>query len=220
MIGVGPASVSLKDLLEEIGAPVLGSGTSRDLPRLMSERDPALVVVDASSSMTELHVSEATLAATPGGRRPLLFAVVTGRALEAFGYPRVLDDFVVWPCRGAELELRIALARWRRIGLTGEGVLHSGELSLDVRRHRVVVQGREVVLTLREYELLRALVEARGEVLTRDRLLASVWGEGYLGGARTVDIHMRRLRSKIPEIEGRLITVRGVGYRLATHDEA
>lgn len=115
--------------------------------------------------------------------------------------------------------MRIGRARWRRLGLSHDGLLRSGELIIDTRRHAVFVEAREVELTVREYELLSALVRAKGRLLTREYLLEQVWGPDYLGGPRTVDIHIRRLRAKLPEIEPRIITVRGYGYRLAHADE-
>lgn len=220
VIGRTAETTAIVAMLEDIGAPVLAQAVDREIYLLLADRDPSLVVVDATSSLVSLELVAAALSPIAAAQRPLLLAVVSQASVGSLPYTDCLDDFVVWPCEGDELEARLALARWRRVGLTGEGVLRSGELAIDVRRHRVVVAGREVVLTVREYELLRALVEARGEVLTRDGLLSNVWGADYLGGARTVDIHIWRLRSKIAEIEDRIVTVRGVGYRLVPEGES
>ncbi|MCD6350965.1 MAG: response regulator transcription factor [Armatimonadetes bacterium] len=220
LIGHSAETPALVQMLEEVGAPVVARGSERELLALLDERDVAVAAVDATGSLVPVEVVAATLSSLATSARPLLFVFLRRQLLASLGYPPGLDDFVLWPCSPQELETRLALARWRRLGLTGEGILRSGELSVDVRRHRVLVGMREAILTLREYELLRALVEARGEVLSREDLLAAVWGEDYLGGARTVDIHIRRLRAKLPEISHRLVTVRGVGYRLALSEEA
>ncbi len=220
MVGRGAETTAIVAVLTDIGAPVVAQGVDRETHALLADRDPSLVVVDATSSLVSLELVAAALSPIAASQRPLFIAVLSQASVGSLPYTDCLDDFAVWPCEPDELEARIALARWRRVGLTGEGVLRSGELAVDVRRHRVVVEGREVVLTVREYELLRALVEARGDVLTRDALLSNVWGADYLGGARTVDIHIRRLRSKIPEIEERIATVRGVGYYLVPEGES
>jgi DNA-binding response OmpR family regulator len=219
ILGKSVNTASLAAMLEAIGAPIIGMGTAAQVHQLIEARHPLLVVVDATSSLVELNVAITALSAMPPSMQPPTIAILVEHHLPALPYAPCLDDFILWPCNQPELEARVALVRWRRLGLTGAGVLRSGELSIDVRKHRVVVAGREVILTIREYELLRALVQARGAVLTRDKLLADVWGEDYLGGPRTVDIHIRRLRVKLPEIDDRIITVRGVGYRLAPPNE-
>ena len=149
----------------------------------------------------------------------MLLAVLTARMLGTLEPSLAIDDFLVWPASAEELELRVGRIRWHKLGLSREGLIRTGKLVVDIRRHQVVADGEEIDLTVREYELLRALVEAKGRLLTREHLLESVWGEDYLGGARTVDIHIRRLRAKIPELSDRISTVRGYGYRLAEPDE-
>ena len=87
-------------------------------------------------------------------------------------------------------------------------------ISIDAAARLVKVQGREISLTRKEFDLLAALVESRGRVLTRDQLLEKVWGHAFFGETRTVDVHVRRLRKKLGEpAQGRIETVIGVGYR-------
>jgi DNA-binding response OmpR family regulator len=186
---------------------------------LLEDHSPALVVLDGTSSLADFPSACRIVTAVRHPARPMILGVVTGRLVGGIDSSVPLDDIIVWPASAEELEVRVSRVRWHRLGLSREGLIRTGELVVDIRRHQVVSDGEEVNLTVREYELLRALVEARGRLLTREHLLETVWGEDYLGGARTVDIHIRRLRAKIPEITDRISTVRGYGYRLAEPEE-
>jgi len=124
------------------------------------------------------------------------------------------DDFLVRPFDTRELVLRMKrLTRGREASHETETITH-GALVIDTARYEVRVAGRPVVLTFKEYELLRFLASNPGRVFTRDVLLDRVWGDDYFGGDRTVDVHVRRLRAKIEAFGQRFIeTVRSVGYR-------
>lgn len=126
-----------------------------------------------------------------------------------------IDDFILAPVDGAELARRIERALWRSHGVDSENIVRCGALVLDLANYRVTVDDQPLVLTFKEYELLRFLAMNAGRVFTREQLLNRVWGYDYFGGARTVDVHVRRIRAKI-EIHGRAFieTVRNVGYRL------
>ena len=126
-----------------------------------------------------------------------------------------VDDFAFLPTSAAELARRIERALWRRHGIDSENFVHCGALGLDLSNYRVTVANEPVVMTFKEYELLRFLAMNTGRVFTREQLLNRVWGYDYFGGARTVDVHIRRIRAKI-EIHGHsfIETVRNVGYRL------
>ena len=123
------------------------------------------------------------------------------------------DDYVTKPFAIEELLARIRAALRGRGSREG-ALLTAGPLTMDVDRHQVSVQGREVELTKKEFDLLRCLLENRGRVLTREALLDSVWGFDFVGETNSVDVYIRFLRSKIDEAFGiKLIhTVRGVGY--------
>jgi DNA-binding response OmpR family regulator len=122
------------------------------------------------------------------------------------------DDFLVLPLEAEEVAARVRLWRWRRERLSG-GMLRAGPLAVDLSTLRVTVEGAPVELTYKEYELLTLLLKRRGQVLTREAVLDAVWGPDYYGGERTVDVHIRRLRMKLPEIAERIATLHGVGYR-------
>jgi len=127
------------------------------------------------------------------------------------------DDYVVKPFSPKELVARVRalLRRAERREDVEDGQLVLGEVEIDRERHTARVRGEPVHLTAKEFALLVALVEANGRVLSRQALLESVWGYSYAEGTRTVDVHVRRLREKLPELAHRLITVKSLGYRIA-----
>ena len=123
------------------------------------------------------------------------------------------DDFVLEPVRADELTLRIELMLGRRHGTLAPEV-SIGPVIVDFEKYEVTRNGRRVSLTYKEHELLRFLASNPDKPFTREALLDRVWGADYIGGVRTVDVHIRRLRAKITDFRGRVIeTVRGVGYR-------
>jgi DNA-binding response OmpR family regulator len=126
-----------------------------------------------------------------------------------------VDDFLMLPVSAPELARRVERALWRKHGIDSENFVHCGALTLDLSNYRITVAGESVTMTFKEYELLRFLAMNSGRVFTREQLLNRVWGYDYFGGARTVDVHIRRIRAKI-EIHGHsfIETVRNVGYRL------
>ncbi|MBA4180420.1 MAG: GlnR family transcriptional regulator [Anaerolinea sp.] len=145
----------------------------------------------------------------------VLLVVVAEGQLERVAADLAVDDFLSLPVNAPELLKRIERALWRRHGVDSENFVHCGALTLDLSNYRVTVGGEPLVMTFKEYELLRFLAMNAGRVFTREQLLNRVWGYDYFGGARTVDVHIRRIRSKI-EIHGHsfIETVRNVGYRL------
>jgi two-component system alkaline phosphatase synthesis response regulator PhoP len=126
----------------------------------------------------------------------------------------LFDDFCATPCDPRELEARLSHLFWR----TGRGLrpelVEYGPLVLNLETYQASVAGKPLSLTFMEYELLKFLATHPGKVFTRETLLSRVWGYEYYGGARTVDVHVRRLRAKLGEEHANLIsTVRSVGYR-------
>jgi len=126
------------------------------------------------------------------------------------------DDYVTKPFGMMELvsRIRAVLRRSSRGKNTDEPVLSTGKIKIDVLRHKVTVNGKEVVLTLKEFELLKKLILNLGVVLTREQLLEDIWGYNFDGETRTVDVHVRSLRQKLGKAGDRIETVRGVGYRI------
>ena len=126
------------------------------------------------------------------------------------------DDYVGKPFSPNELVARVRalMRRSHRTGST-QTRLQFGPIVMDLESHTVSDQGREIKLTAKEFMLLRYLLEHRGRVLSRDLLLGDVWGYRYTGGTRTVDVHVRRLREKLPFLVDALVTVKQFGYKLA-----
>lgn len=127
---------------------------------------------------------------------------------------READDFMLKESPPHELVGRVRQALWKRHRVDTRNVLKCGELVIDLAGYTVSVGGRPVEMTFKEYELLRFLAASPDRVFTRETLLNKVWGYDFYGGARTVDVHIRRLRSKIEDRHNTFIeTVRNVGYR-------
>lgn len=131
------------------------------------------------------------------------------------------DDYVVKPFSPKELVARVRalLRRSEGPGPEDQEIRRFLSLELDLARRLVRWSGKSVHLTAKEFALLQALVEARGRVLGRQFLLEQVWGYSYAEGTRTVDVHVRRLREKLPELAPHLLTVKSAGYRLAEDPE-
>jgi two-component system response regulator RegX3 len=131
------------------------------------------------------------------------------------------DDYVTKPYSARELIARIRAVLRRGgdgddVGLT-DGVLEAGPVRMDVERHVVSVNGEPITLPLKEFDLLEYLMRNSGRVLTRGQLIDRVWGADYVGDTKTLDVHVKRLRSKIeadPANPVHLVTVRGLGYKL------
>jgi two-component system, OmpR family, alkaline phosphatase synthesis response regulator PhoP len=130
------------------------------------------------------------------------------------------DDYVVKPFSPKELVARVRALLRRLERPEDEGApLVLGGLEIDTARHTARWEGEPVHLTAKEFALLVALIEAKGRVLSRQALLEQAWGYSYAEGTRTVDVHVRRLREKLPGIADRLITVKSLGYRMVREEE-
>ena len=144
-----------------------------------------------------------------------LLVLVSGAQLHDLDLRNDLfDDFCLYPFQPRELEARLKHLFFR----TGQGtrpeLVEYGELLLNLETYQAAIAGKPIDLTYMEYELLKFLASHPGKVFTRETLLSRVWGYEYYGGARTVDVHIRRLRAKLGEEHANLIqTVRSVGYR-------
>jgi len=177
------------------------------------ELDPQVVLVDAAENPGHGHAVARALIERDV-RVPVV--VVAERAdLDRFPWEEIADELLFPGAPEAEIRLRLAMLL-RRSGAGEASTVRLGALVLDVESYRVMVQGRPLDLTYKEFELLRYLAERPGRVFTRPGLLREVWGYDFYGGTRTVDVHIRRLRAKLgPEFENLIETVRGVGYRAA-----
>ena len=149
--------------------------------------------------------------------RGLPIIMLTARSEEVdrvVGFEIGADDYVTKPFSPRELALRVrAVLRRSASGEASSELLEHGTLRVDRRAHRAFVSGEEAVLTAKEFELLVALMRRPGRVISRDQLLDEVWGPGIVVTTRTIDTHLKRLRSKLGAAGELIETVRGVGYR-------
>ena len=197
-------------------AEVLSSG-AEVLPHV-ARRRPDLLVLDLM--LPGLHGFEVCRALRADPRTVNLPVImVTARAEESDrvgGLELGADDYVTKPFSPKELVARVG-ALLRRAGRPSDAaapVTEYGGIRVDRDHHVVTDEGREVSLTAKEFLLLEYLMQHRGRVLSRDRLLTEVWGYRYTGGTRTVDVHVRRLREKLPLLVDALVTVKQFGYKL------
>ena len=210
MIG-GDALAPFRCGLEEDGYRVVmaaaGGAVAEEVP-------PADAVVLELGAVAEDADVRRLIQDAAAGQGPAVIAVIDPARSSALDPAMGLDDFVVTTASPAELALRIRQALWRRTGVDARNVLRCGDLEMDLANYTVQVAGQAVELTYKEYELLRFLAANADRVLNRETLLNKVWGYDFYGGARTVDVHIRRLRSKIEDRHHTFIeTVRNVGYR-------
>ncbi len=201
--------------LTQMNLPCRGFAEGNAFRRALEEAAPDLILLDimlpGEDGLALLrHLRETSRTAD------IPVIMLTARGAE---YDRVqgldlgADDYICKPFGMAELVARIR-ARLRRSQPRQEtDLLSGGALAIDRRAHKVYVEGEEVPLTLKEYELLHLLMENRGAAFTREQLLDRIWDMAYDGGTRTVDVHIQTLRAKLGPCGAMVETVRGVGYR-------
>lgn len=151
-----------------------------------------------------------------GGDRtfPVMLLVGGGQLGDLEHRDELFDDFCLTPFHPTELEARLRHLLATDVDLHRADLVEYGELTLNLETYQAAIAGRPLDMTYMEYELLKFLAQNPGKVFTREMLLSRVWGYEYYGGARTVDVHVRRLRAKLGEESANLIqTVRSVGYR-------
>jgi len=194
---------------------VLTSG--RDVLARARRDLPDVIILDIMlPGMDGLELCRALRADAVTARVPII--MLTAKAEESdriVGLELGADDYITKPFSPNEVIARVrALLRRASRGAPADTRLVYGPLSIDVERHVVKAGGDEVRVTAKEFLLLQYLMEHRGRVLSRDLLLTDVWGYAYTGGTRTVDVHIRRLREKLPFLTDAIVTVKQFGYKL------
>ncbi|MCX5744348.1 MAG: response regulator transcription factor [Proteobacteria bacterium] len=181
----------------------------------LASRPPHVIVVEAGDDLP--RAQRAIKRLRDGGgplvEVPILLAVSVGR-LSGLDFSIGFDDFVLLPLVPAELYARIRQLDWRTATFGSDEVMKIDDLVIDIAGYEVRIGGRRIELTHQEFELLRYLAQHRGRVFTREALLERAWGYRYVGGTRTVDIHVRRVRSKLGDPGALIETVRNVGYKM------
>ena len=197
------------------------SGSGDDALAYARRHPVDLVILDVMlPGMSGLEVCRGLRGSKATATIPII--MVTARAEETdriVGLEIGADDYLSKPFSPNELVARVrALMRRSARGDAQATTLTFGPIIMDLSRHTVSDAGREVKLTAKEFLLLQYLLEHRGRVLSRDLLLGDVWGYRYTGGTRTVDVHVRRLREKLPPLVESLVTVKQFGYKLAENE--
>jgi two-component system alkaline phosphatase synthesis response regulator PhoP len=192
-------------------------GTGDEALAYARHHSPDLLVLDVMMpGLSGLEVCRALRTNRTTAAIPII--MVTARAEESdriVGLEIGADDYIAKPFSTPELMARIkALMRRATRGSSDDNTLTLDTVVMDLSRHTVSDAGTDVKLTAKEFMLLQYLLQHRGRVLSRDLLLGDVWGYRYTGGTRTVDVHVRRLREKIPLLVDKLVTVKQFGYKL------
>lgn len=187
----------------------------------MEQQRPSLILLDIMLPEEDgLHILK-RLRTTPSTTRlPVIMLTAKGTEYDkVIGLDLGADDYIAKPFGMMELTARIRAAL-RHTAPPGEDEQKylCGPISLNAKRHLVQVNGREITLTLKEFQVLELLIEHPGSVLSREHLLSTVWGYEFDGASRTIDVHIRTLRQKLEEAGGLIETIRGVGYRMTPPD--
>jgi DNA-binding response OmpR family regulator len=212
----GDIAALIAHYLEKVGHRVdrLASG-SDVLPRLRKSPSDLVILDLMLPGMDGLIVCQAMRADPALAAIPIIMVTARGEESDRVsGLELGADDYVTKPFSPKELTARVT-ALLRRAGrATTSAPLRYGPIVIDVERHHVTLDGEDVRLTAKEFLLLQYLVQHKGRVLSRDLLLSDVWGYHYTGGTRTVDVHIRRLREKLPPLSDGIETIKQFGYKL------
>lgn len=177
-----------------------------------------LIFLDARRDLVGAKALAKILVAT-GISAPLILVVTEG-GLAAINSEWGIQDLILEGAGPAEIDARIRMALSRHNQFEKNDKIHASGILIDEASYSAKLNGRPLDLTYKEFELLRFLAQHPGRVFTREQLLSEVWGYDYFGGTRTVDVHIRRLRAKLGDLEGLIGTVRNVGYRFTPLDES
>jgi two-component system alkaline phosphatase synthesis response regulator PhoP len=194
---------------------VVASG--REVMPQIKRETPELVVLDLMlPGLDGLQLCRAIRADAATAAIPIIMLTAKGEESDRIvGLELGADDYITKPFSPNEVVARVrALLRRANRAAPADSRMTYGALNIDVDRHLIKVGSDEVKLTAKEFLLLQYLMQHRGRVLSRDLLLSDVWGYSYTGGTRTVDVHVRRLREKVPMLADAIVTVKQFGYKL------
>lgn len=207
--------------LQSVGMEAEGCASGKELFALLEQHIPELIVLDI---MLPDEDGMSILARLRADKRyasiPVIMATAKGSEYDKVkGLDGGADDYIAKPFGMLEMVARIKAVLRRcasqQPAKTDDGLIRRGTLEVHELEHQVRVGGEAVVLTLKEYELLKLLLLHPGIVFSRDKLLNDIWGYEFSGETRTVDVHIRTLRQKLGEAGELIETIRGVGYRMA-----
>lgn len=201
--------------LNQMGMETLGFTCGNEFWPAMERQLPELILLDVMLPGEDgLHILQKLQENAKTHEIPVM--MITAKSTEfdkVKGLDLGADDYIVKPFGMSELIARVR-ARLRRVTpRTNEETLTIGGITLDKRGHTVRINGENIALTIKEYDLLCLLMENSGMAFSREKLLDKVWDYGYDGGTRTVDVHIQTLRAKLGDAGRMIETVRGIGYR-------
>lgn len=215
---------SIRDIevytLRSTGFEAEGFADGDSLFKALSEKTPELVILDVMLPGDDGVAILKRLKSNPKtAGLPVIMATAKGTEYDKIqSLDLGADDYLVKPFGMMEMVARVK-AVLRRTGQKPEvTVLKNGKLIMDLEEHTVSADGERIILTLKEFDMLRLFMTHPGMVFTRERLLSDIWGMDYDGETRTVDVHIRTLRSKLGICAQLIETVRGVGYRMEDPD--
>ncbi|MEY2674710.1 MAG: hypothetical protein RLZZ514_1275 [Actinomycetota bacterium] len=204
-------------LLEKEGYEVLEAADGNAALDLFRENNPDIVLLDLM--MPGMSGNEVCRVIRQTSNVPVIMLTAKDSEIDkVVGLEIGADDYVTKPYSTRELLARMKAVLRRNSEPTPvtDGLLEGGPVSMDIDRHMVFVNGQKVAMPLKEFELLELLLENRNRVLTRGQIIDRVWGSNYFGDTKTLDVHVKRIRSKIEDDPARpvhLVTVRGLGYK-------
>lgn len=207
--------------LQSVGMEAQGCGSGRELFALLEKQVPELIVLDIMLPDEDgVSILRRLRADKRYSNIPVIMATAKGSEFDKVkGLDSGADDYIAKPFGMLEMVARIKAVLRRcaapRRDEDDEETIRICRLEVKQMEHKVSVGGSEVVLTLKEYELLRKFLQHPGIVFSRDKLLNDIWGYEFSGETRTVDVHIRTLRQKLGEAGELIETIRGVGYRMA-----
>lgn len=176
-----------------------------------------VIIVDGRGDLASAK-SLCKILTTTGAGSPII-VVLTEGGLTAINAEWGIDDVLLETAGPAEVDARLRLAIGRQSRDEGSSMIRASGVVIDEASYSAKVHGRTLDLTFKEFELLRFFATHPSRVFTREQLLSEVWGYDYFGGTRTVDVHVRRLRAKLGDMESLIGTVRNVGYRFTMHED-
>ena len=202
--------------LKSAGFDAKGFPESTDFWKALETETPELIMLDIMLPGEDgIEILKKLRKKTKTADIPVIMATAKGTEFDKVtGLDTGADDYLVKPFGMMEMISHIKAVLRRTAPKTAINVLSSGKLLLNLDEHAVFADGEKVVLTFKEFELLKIFMENPGRVFSRDTLLEKIWGADYYGETRTVDVHIGTLRTKLGECGEYIETIRGVGYRM------
>lgn len=204
----------VRDFLVKAGYEVVEAGDGEEAVDLfLQQKDVALIVLDVM--MPKMDGWQVCREVRSYSKVPIIMLTARGDERDELqGFQLGVDEYISKPFSPKILVARIEAILRRTNQVTEEEVLSCGGIEIDKAAHRVLIDGKEIELSYKEFELLTYFVENKGIALSREKILNNVWNYDYFGDARTIDTHVKKLRSKMGEKGDLIKTIWGMGYKL------